>query len=142
MRSLSSLAIGLGVVVALAGCAAGAAKAASRDVNVTATEFKLAADATTVIAGSATFTISNKGTIAHEFVILQSDLAADALPKDGDGKVAEGGSLVKVDEVEDIDPGTAKTLTVDLKPGKYVFICNVAGHYIGGMRGGFEVVTQ
>ena len=141
MHSLSSLAIGIAVIVAVAGCTAASA-AAAKDVNVTETEFKLAADTTKVAAGSAKFTVSNKGLIAHEFVILKSEVAADALPKDADGKVAEGGALVKVDEVEDVAPGTSKTLVVNLEPGKYVFICNLPGHYVGGMHGSFEVVTK
>ena len=42
-------------------------------------------------------------------------------------------------EVEDIAPGTAKPLTVDLTAGTYVVLCNIPGHYADGMRTGFEV---
>jgi uncharacterized cupredoxin-like copper-binding protein len=30
-------------------------------------------------------------------------------------------------------------VTIDLTPGKYVLICNIAGHYVLGMRTGFTV---
>jgi uncharacterized cupredoxin-like copper-binding protein len=36
-------------------------------------------------------------------------------------------------EVSELDPGTSGTLTVALKPGKYVLICNVPGHFDSGM---------
>jgi len=47
----------------------------------------------------------------------------------------------EIDEVEDVTPGTSKTMTVKLDPGKYVFFCNLAGHYLGGMHGSVEVVA-
>jgi uncharacterized cupredoxin-like copper-binding protein len=33
-----------------------------------------------------------------------------------------------------------RTLRLKLTPGRYVFFCNMAGHYLGGMR--HEVVVQ
>jgi uncharacterized cupredoxin-like copper-binding protein len=141
MRLSSWFAIGTAIAVVITGCT-NASAAAKTGMNVTATEFKLAGDTSRLAAGSATFTISNRGVLAHEFVIIRSDLAADSLPKDDAGDVAEGAGLDAVDEVEDIAPGSSKTLVVDLKPGKYVFICNVPGHYMGGMHGTFEVVDS
>ena len=38
-----------------------------------------------------------------------------------------------VDEVEEIAPGTGAGLSVELQPGTYAVICNVAGHYEQGM---------
>ena len=35
--------------------------------------------------------------------------------------------------------GASKTLTLTLKKGKYVVICNVPGHYEQGMKGDFKV---
>ena len=141
MRSRSVLGIAMAVGVVVGGCAAPAA-AAAKAVNATVTEFKIAADAAKVAAGDVTFTITNKGATTHEFVIVKTDLAPTALPKGGDGGVAEGGPLTAVDEVEDIEPGKTKTLTVKVEPGKYAYFCNLAGHYVGGMSGGFEVVAS
>ncbi|WP_245474327.1 sulfocyanin-like copper-binding protein [Mesorhizobium sp. M2A.F.Ca.ET.042.01.1.1] len=42
-------------------------------------------------------------------------------------------------EVSELDPGASGTLTVDLKPGKYVLICNVPGHFATGMWTEFTV---
>jgi uncharacterized cupredoxin-like copper-binding protein len=42
-------------------------------------------------------------------------------------------------EVSELDPGTSGKLTVTLKPGKYLLICNVPGHYAAGMWSEFTV---
>lgn len=49
-----------------------------------------------------------------------------------------GGS--HVDEIEALNVGDTKTLTVSLEPGKYVlFICNLTAHYTLGMYVAFTV---
>jgi uncharacterized cupredoxin-like copper-binding protein len=142
MRTRSVIGIVMAVGVIATGCAAPAAAAATKTVNATVTEFKIQADAKRVATGDVTFTITNKGATTHEFVVIKTDLAPEALPKDVDGGVAEGGPIAVVDEAEDILPGTTTTLTVKVEPGRYVYICNLAGHYTGGMRGAFEVVAS
>ena len=42
-------------------------------------------------------------------------------------------------EVSELDPGKSGSLTVDLKAGKYLLICNVPGHYGAGMWAEFTV---
>jgi len=108
-------------------------------VNVTETEFKIEADATSAPAGQVTFNIKNNGTIAHEFVVIKTDDAASALPvASGESEVDED-QLTGIDEKEDIAPGTSVTLTVNLEAGHYALICNVEGHYAGGMFLDFTV---
>lgn len=141
MRSKLLLGVAASMIVTAAGCGGNAAAAVPKAVNANVSEFKITADAAKVSAGDVTFTISNKGAATHEFVVVKTDIAPDALPKTTDGLVAEGGALTKIDEVEDVTPGTSKTMTVKLEPGKYVFFCNLAGHYIGGMHGSVEVVA-
>jgi uncharacterized cupredoxin-like copper-binding protein len=36
-------------------------------------------------------------------------------------------------EVSELDPGASGTLTIDLKPGKYVLFCNLPAHFMNGM---------
>ena len=48
-------------------------------VNVELGEWFVSADSASVTAGSITFDVSNKGGKAHEFIIIQTDLAPDAL---------------------------------------------------------------
>jgi len=75
----------------------------------------------------------------HELLIFKSDLAPAAYPKDKSGDIIEDGPGVNlVSDGENIDPAGAQTRTVDLKPGTYLFVCNIPGHFKQGM---FQVVT-
>ena len=69
--------------------------------------------------------------------MLRTDLAPEELPVDS-GSIDEN-NIDLVDEAEDIAPGTLTHLTVDLTPGRYVLVCNIAGHYSAGMRLGLTV---
>jgi uncharacterized cupredoxin-like copper-binding protein len=106
-------------------------------VHVTLTEFAITPGALTAAAGEVTFTIHNAGAVEHEFIIIRTDLAADALPSSGSAVDEEG--LDVIDEVEDMAPGDTATLTVNLEPGNYVVICNLPGHYAQGMRATLQV---
>src|SRR3954468_2722567 len=105
--------------------------------GVSATEKDFAIDfaSSSAPAGSVTFNISNEGPSAHEFVVIETDDAPDALPTKN-GTVDED-NLTVVDEAEDIAPSTTATLTTDLEAGSYVIICNVPGHYEAGMHTAF-----
>ena len=98
-------------------------------------------------SGEVTFNVTNKGPDdTHEFVVIKTDLAPDALPTDANGAVEEEGAGMEViDEIEDIAVGQAPSLTVTLEPGSYVLICNIfdeeeqEAHYSMGMRAPFTV---
>ena len=107
----------------------------STSIRVTLSEFKINPSATTAASGSVTFMVTNDGKATHEFVVLRTDKAAGALPVTG-GKASEAGNI---GETGDLAPGESKTVTLDLKPGHYDFICNLPGHYMAGMQEGFEV---
>lgn len=36
-------------------------------------------------------------------------------------------------EVADLDAGKSGSLTLDLRPGIYVLVCNIPGHFMAGM---------
>jgi uncharacterized cupredoxin-like copper-binding protein len=42
-------------------------------------------------------------------------------------------------EIPEQEPGKSASHTLMLKPGAYVYICNVPGHYAAGMRGTLTV---
>ena len=88
-----------------------------------------------------TFDVSNEAGQVHEFVVLQTDLAEDALPTDENGDVDEAGDpgITLVDEIEDIEGGATASLDVTLDAGSYVIICNLPGHYSQGMHTAFTV---
>ena len=94
----------------------------------------------TAPAGVVSFEVTNtsKDTI-HEMIVMYLADPAQALPYiAADSKVDEDKAGDK-GEVSELDPGKNGTLTVALKPGKYLLICNVAGHFMAGMWTTFEV---
>ena len=122
----------------LAGCSASAAPPPS-SISADLSEFKVTLDSNRAQAGKVSFAVRNGGTIVHEFVVLKTDLATDKLATK-DGELDEDSpDVARVDEVEDVTPGSTKTLTVTLEPGSYVLICNLPGHFLGGMRATLEV---
>ncbi len=55
------------------------------------------------------------------------------LPYDSDDQRVIEDKIKSLGETEEMQPGTSKDLTLDLKPGTYLLLCNVAGHYAAGM---------
>jgi uncharacterized cupredoxin-like copper-binding protein len=134
---IGSLAVVAVIAVASTGCGSGAPTAApDGSLPVSLTEWKVTAPAAGS-AGSITFAVSNTGTQIHEFVVVKTDLKADALAV-VDNKIDES-VLTPVDEIEDIAVGASPTLTVDLAAGHYVLLCNIESHYEQGMRADFDV---
>jgi uncharacterized cupredoxin-like copper-binding protein len=116
------------------------------EVDVTLKEFAIASSQATVPAGNIYFLVDNQGPEdPHEFVVIKTDLAPDALPVE-EGMVPEE-EVDLIDEIEPFTPTSKASLTLDLQPGKYVFICNIAemengeleSHYQEGMRTAFTV---
>ncbi|HSL77318.1 MAG TPA: hypothetical protein VK867_10245, partial [Candidatus Limnocylindrales bacterium] len=106
-------------------------------IAVELSEWKVVPAAATASAGAVTFAVTNKGATVHEFVIVKTDMKADALPV-VDHKIDES-ALTPVDEIEDIEAGSSPTLDVDLDAGHYVLLCNIETHYEQGMHADFDV---
>jgi uncharacterized cupredoxin-like copper-binding protein len=128
----------LGALVAAALLAAllvATAHAGSKSSTVTLSEFKVSPSPKSVSHGKVTFTVKNQGDMEHELVVIKTSKAASKLPVSGNRASDKGA----VGEVEDIAGGKSKKLTLNLKAGHYVLICNLPGHYKGGMRSDFTV---
>ena len=116
-------------------------------VDVVLQEFAVIPAQDSAPAGTITFQVENIGPEdVHEFVVIKTDLAPDALPTDEDGVVLEEGEGMEViDEIEDIPVGETQNLTVELEVGTYALICNIfeeeeqEAHYTMGMRTAFTV---
>jgi uncharacterized cupredoxin-like copper-binding protein len=108
-------------------------------VAVTERDFHISAPAT-IKAGEVAFTVRNEGPERHEFIVAR--VGRSTLPLRADGLTLDEEALQKqeVGELEPGDPGAVRTLHLTLSPGRYVFFCNMAGHFLGGMR--HEVVVQ
>lgn len=99
-------------------------------LSVALSDFAVTADPGAVKAGRVVFAIRNRAAMTHELIVIRTDLAPDALPVDG-GKAKEDG---RVGGITNISAGASRKLVLELTPGKYVLICNIAGHYQLGMR--------
>jgi uncharacterized cupredoxin-like copper-binding protein len=120
------------------GLSAAAAPGAGRTVTATEgkpTEFSLVPRPTKIGAGKVTFVVPNRGKLDHEMVVIRTERAPGKLPL-RKGLAVETGA---VGETGDIAPGGTKRVTLQLKPGRYALICNLPGHYKGGMYAGLVV---
>ena len=120
-------------------------------VSITLQEWSVTEDKTSLEEGPIEFTINDKGQRSHEFQVVRTDIAADALPAKADGSFDSSAPGVDVKQkVDAIDSGGKTGRTYTLSPGKYVFICNrvetingtKTSHFGQGMRVAFEVTAK
>lgn len=104
-------------------------------VNVRLNEFKVIVSTTTVKAGQVTFVVKNVGKLEHSFVVLKTTRAPGRLQQKGNVAVETG----RIGRIAPFKPGQTRRVTLTLRPGKYVLICNVALHYKGGQYAAFTV---
>ena len=121
-------------VAAKPAAAAAAPATPARTIGVTLKEFTVDPQPGLGRAGTVTFRVRNAGNVKHEFVVLRTTKAADALRKGSEA--SEAGN---VGEIGDVQPGASKSLKLDLKPGHYALICNLPGHYLAGRHADFTV---
>jgi len=137
-RAPAIVAVGLAALVLVAIWASAALAAGAADSVLTITmgkpgEFSLKPSAKSAKAGEVEFILRNKGKIEHEFILLRTNTKAAKLkPRaENPNKVEEPGFSL---EIEDIAPGGKVIVALPLKKGHYVLLCNIDGHYKGGMR--------
>ena len=89
---------------------------------------------TSVKAGQVTFEVTNLSrSIVHEMIVVAVENPNAPLPYDyNTGQIPEK-QVKMLGETEEMQPNAEKTITLDLKPGAYLLICNVPGHYAAGM---------
>ncbi len=128
----------LAVLMLASACSAAPAETGETPtLFVEMSDYKLVLDHATVTGPHVVIGIRNHAAMVHEVKVIKTDLAADQLPVDGGAaKATEDG---KVGELMNIPGGASRKLVIELPPGKYVLICNVAGHYQLGMRVALEV---
>jgi uncharacterized cupredoxin-like copper-binding protein len=89
----------------------------------------------TVKAGRVTFDVTNDSKmLEHEFLIARLNVAPNKVPINKSKDIVKESALKGVKELGDLNPGKSGTMTVDLKPGKYLLFCNIPGHYEAGMH--------
>ena len=110
-------------------------------VNGIMNEWTVQVDLASVRRGPVTFTITNTGTVLHEFLVVRTDVPVGALVLVGDHFDEEGSLVNVVKEIPDVAAKATGTATVTLEPGRYQLVCNQPGHYALGMYTGFTVTS-
>lgn len=90
---------------------------AAQTVNVSMREWAFDPSPLVAKAGRSTFRIKNDGAVEHNFLVENKPGA----------------------QVDAIQPGGSKTLTVELTPGQYTIFCNLPGHREAGMVGTLRI---
>jgi uncharacterized cupredoxin-like copper-binding protein len=130
-RRAACLAVGVLVLIA-AGCGGQVGASGVRVVKVTERDFAIKAPHV-LRAGTIRFVVTNNGPVSHELILVHAPQGR--LPLRGDGFTVDETVLESriVGTLEPAGPGTTRSLQVRLAPGRYVLLCNMAGHFMGGM---------
>ncbi len=128
----------------VAGCGSTQPRAAaqSRTVTVREKDFRIRVEPARIAAGHVEIVVRNAGPADHELIVVRAHRAG--LPLRTDGLTVNEEALERsrstVASLEPAGPGAVRRLDVTLAPGSYELFCNMAGHFMGGMRA-FLVVT-
>jgi mono/diheme cytochrome c family protein/uncharacterized cupredoxin-like copper-binding protein len=114
--------------------------AGATQVDTALDEFSIEADPASAPAGGVEFRVDNTGSAGHNFRVIRTDLAPDALPQ-ANNRVVEADLDVVGGFTDLLDAGGQTSVSLALDAGAYVLICNVPLHYEQGMYLGFEVTT-
>ena len=123
-------------------CTGAAPPRAGTSVAIHEHDFRIDASAITVASGTVSFDVHNDAPATHEFVVVRTDDPDDRLPIAADGISVDEDVLTSVGELSDVPAGADETLSLSLAPGRYVYFCNMEGHYMGGMHGVLEVTPD
>jgi len=102
-------------------------------VRITERDFSIKAPKV-LRAGTFDLLVDNDGPDTHELIVTRAD--GKRLPLRPDGLTVDEEALESQisGSLEPGAPGSARRLHVHLTPGRYVLLCNMAGHYLGGMH--------
>jgi uncharacterized cupredoxin-like copper-binding protein len=131
----SGLLLALAVLLSTAGCSASGSDEHARgvrSVRVVERDFHIKAPKR-VSAGKLDLSIRNAGPADHELIVVRP--RGHRLPLRKDGFTVDEDAVEK-DTVGALEPAPTGVhrLRVRLEPGRYELLCNMSGHYMGGMR--------
>ena len=127
----------------LGSVAADASAAAAQVVTITlqdssgepsAAGMVLKSDTGTVKAGRVTFRATNLSKdLVHEMLVIPAPRDGKDLPFDAKADAVVEKRAHSLGEISELKPGAKGSLTLRLRPGTYLLICNQPGHYKAGM---------
>jgi uncharacterized cupredoxin-like copper-binding protein len=136
--ALLATAIGLAFIAAALVSRADATPRGPSVVRVSERDFHITLVHGRISAGTVLFRVTNRGPDEHEFIVIHADRG---LPMRPDGITLDEDALEKsiVGSVEPAPAGETHVLRLQLKPGRYALVCNMFGHYMGGMHAALVV---
>jgi len=131
-----ALAVAVACAAALAGCGAHRSSGDDRAtaVRVSEKDFKITAPRV-VRAGDVRLVITNRGPDDHELAVVRAPIVG-TLPMRADGVTVDEDATehATAAALEPAPSGTVSELHARLRPGRYTLLCNMSGHYLGGMH--------
>jgi uncharacterized cupredoxin-like copper-binding protein len=126
--TLAASALGAGVAVH-----AHAGSTRTTSIRVIERDFKITAPRR-VPSGEVDVTVVNKGPDDHELIVVRA--GDKRLPLRADGVTVDEKKLEPdtLPSLEPGPPGSSRTFRLHLRPGTYTLLCNMAGHFMAGMR--------
>jgi uncharacterized cupredoxin-like copper-binding protein len=120
--------------MSVAGCSSGGSDGAEAraQARVVVRDFHISAPRH-LTAGPVRLSIRNKGPDDHEFIVVRR--GDPRLPLREDGLTVDEDAVEKATAgaLEPAPPGVHE-LRLRLRPGRYVLLCNMSGHYKAGMH--------
>jgi len=123
------------ICLLLASC--GGAASNSTKINVTMTDFQFTPNQFTVLAGKEiSFTSTNTGAVAHNFVIMKRGTTVGTeFTAEDEANIYWQAGLFPGDSVE-------TSFTAPSEPGEYEVVCRTPGHLQAGMLGKLTVIAE
>jgi uncharacterized cupredoxin-like copper-binding protein len=96
---------------------------------------RIVLDRRSVPAGKVTFhSVNRSKDLVHELLVVLPKPGQTVLPYDEKKAEVVESRIRVLGEIDDLHPGASGTMTLDLKPGSYILLCNQPGHYKAGMH--------
>jgi len=113
------------------------------EVPITLEEYVIKPGVTRAPFGTIVFKVKNAGQVAHQFVVVRSDLPIAELPRRPQNQGVDEKQIDIAGRIDSIAPGAEAELRLELEPGKYVLIDNLfvdgRSYYLSGMYNQFVV---
>lgn len=116
---------------------ASSAPAASGDLSAALSEWAVKPSSASTKAGKVALKVTNSGTTPHELVVIKTDVAHDKLEQAAG--IVDETKYKPLVRSKQLNGAESQELAAELTAGKYVLLCNVAGHYGLGMHTAFTV---
>lgn len=124
------------LVLTIAGCSSSGGKphGAVTVAPIVEKDFKISVGSYGLRPGKVDLAVKNQGPDAHELIVVRE--TTSGLPMRKDGLTVDEDAVDKqtLGALEPGQPGKTRQLELNLTPGRYLLLCNMSGHYLGGMR--------